>query len=363
VSDVTQKNKLPRKSQTIVIDSLSKVKKNAQVYGATSYDVAARAGVSQSAVSRCFKIGASVAPKTRERITKAARDLGYQPNALAASLRERTSNVVAVLISNLTNLYYPEVLAELSQKLSDRGIRVLLFALRNESEIDTTLNQVWRHRVDGVIAAVRLSDNQIDMFKDRGVSLVLYNRISESQPVSAVCCDSETGVRLLIDKLLASGHQHFAIIAGPPDSYVGQIRVQAARSRLLQAGLFDIALSHGDYSYESGGFAFRSLRAQCDKLDALICANDLMAIGAMDMARHEFGLIIPDQLSIVGFDGVDPVKWSSYGLTSIRQPVQRMAQATVSMLMESIENPDLEPESRLFSGRLITGRSARLGIA
>ena len=94
--------------------------------------------------------------------------------------------------------------------------------------------------------------------------------------------------------------------------------------------------------------------------DALICANDLMAIGAIDTARDEFGLSIPDDLSIVGFDGVGPATWPSYRLTTIRQPVRRMTEAAVTMLLERIANPELPPEVRNFSGALIEGRSARL---
>ena len=144
--------------------------------GATSYDVARHAGVSQSAVSRCFKQGASVAPRTREKILAAARALNYYPNAIAQGLITRRSNLVAVIISNLTNLYYPEVLAELTQRLSGQGIRVLLFSLAAESDVDEVLDQVWRYRVDGAIVAARLHPDQLAAFADRGVPLVLYNR-------------------------------------------------------------------------------------------------------------------------------------------------------------------------------------------
>ena len=121
----------------------------------TSYDVARRAGVSQSAVSRCFRPGgASVSPKTRALIMAAADELGYRPNAIAQGLITRRSNLVAVIISNLTNLYYPEVLAELTAKLSAQGIRVLLFTLAAESEIDEVLDQVWRYQVDGAVRTV-----------------------------------------------------------------------------------------------------------------------------------------------------------------------------------------------------------------
>lgn len=331
--------------------------------GATSYDVARRAGVSQSAVSRCFRPGASVAPKTRARIIAVAQEMGYHPNALAQGLISGRTNLVAVLISSLTNLYYPEVLAELSQRLSDKGLRVLLFALRQESDVDDMLEQVWRHQVDGAIAAVRLSDAQIKAFEVRGVSLVLYNRIPASEPAAAVCCDSQTGERLLVARLLAAGHKRFGIIAGPADSYVGEERVRAAQACLAEAGITDVPVARGHYSYDSGADALCALMAERPGYDAIVCANDVMALGAMDQARDAFGLAIPADLSIVGFDGVDPARWSSYRLTSIRQPVQRMAQAAITMLIERIAQPDISPERRLFAGQLIEGNSARLGPA
>ena len=118
----------------------------------TSHDVAQRAGVSQSAVSRCFRKGSSISAKTRARVMAAVEELGYHSNALASGLITRRSNLVAVIISNLTNLYYPEVLAELTRRLSERGVRVLLFTLQAESDVDEMLDQVWRYRVEGAIS-------------------------------------------------------------------------------------------------------------------------------------------------------------------------------------------------------------------
>src|SRR5688500_19117468 len=117
----------------------------------TSYDVARLAGVSQSAVSRCFRPGNSLSAEKRKVILKAAAKLGYEPNAFASGLITKRSNLVAVLISNLTNLYYPQVLAELTQRLDAQGIRVLLFALQNEGDAGNMLAQIWRYRVDGAI--------------------------------------------------------------------------------------------------------------------------------------------------------------------------------------------------------------------
>jgi DNA-binding LacI/PurR family transcriptional regulator len=326
----------------------------------TSYDVASLAGVSQSAVSRCFRPGSSIAPKMRARVLAAAQELGYHPNAMASGLITRRSNLVAVLISNLTNLYYPEVLAEITRRLSERNIRVLLFTLQAESDVDATLDQVWRYRVDGAIVAARLSLMQLQDFARHRVPVVLYNRFGEGEAVPSVCCDSVGGERQLVELLVAANHNVFGIIAGPDDSYVSQERVRGAQQRLNELGR-EAFVVKGTFDYASGDAGLNALMKLTDRrLDALICANDLMAIGAIDCAREQFGLRIPQDLSIVGFDGVAPALWRSYCLSTVRQPVRRMAEAAVAMVVERIEDPDLPPEVRTFAGKLIPGGSARL---
>ena len=328
---------------------------------ATSYDVAQLAGVSQSAVSRCFRPGSSIAPKTRARVLAASRELGYHPNAMASGLITRRSNLVAVLISNLTNLYYPEVLAEITQRLSERGIRVLLFTLQSESDVDATLDLVWRYRVDGAIVAARLSSTQLRDFTRNKVPVVLYNRFGEGEPVPSVCCDSVGGERQLVERLVAAGHRVFGIIAGPDDSCVSQERVRGAQQRLHDLG-YQALIVKGAFDYESGEAGLRALMAMTDQtMDALICVNDLMAIGAIDCARKQFGIRVPQDLSIVGFDGVAAATWASYQLSTVRQPVRRMTEAAVAMLMERIDDPDLPPEVRTFAGKVIEGSSARFG--
>ena len=326
----------------------------------TSYDVAQRAGVSQSAVSRCFRPGSSISAKTRARVIAAAHELGYQPNAMASGLITKRSNLVAIVISNLTNLYYPEVLAELTRRLSDRGIRVLLFALQAESDLDAMLDQVWRYRVDGAIIAARLAPEQLREFANRGVPVVLYNRFGEGEAVSSVCCDSIGGERQLVERLVAAGHESFGIISGPADSYVSQERVHGAVQRLQELQR-EVIVVDGAFDYDSGGQGLRELLKRTGRrIDALICANDLMAIGAIDCARHEFGLAVPGDLSIVGFDGVAPARWASYRLSTVRQPVDRMTEAAVVMVLERIADFSLSPEVRTFAGSLIEGNSARL---
>jgi DNA-binding LacI/PurR family transcriptional regulator len=328
----------------------------------TSYDVALRAGVSQSAVSRCFKPGASVSAKMRKRVMTAARELGYTPNAIARSLITRRTNLIAVMLSNLTNLYYPEVLSELATHASARGVRILLFALPHESDIDLVMEQVLQYQVDGVVAAVRLTSEQLETFARRRTPVVFFNRYLQTAPVNSVCCDQIDAARHLVERLYKAGHRTFGIIAGPEDSVVGQERLKGSLDNLSACGVRDVQVVKGNYDYESGARGFHELVKRMRRPPAaVICANDVMAIGCMDAARFDFSLAIPAKLSVVGFDGVGPSRWSSYRLTTIRQPVRRMAEAAVALLMDRIENPDLPPERRLLTGQLVEGHSARLG--
>ena len=327
----------------------------------TSYDVARRAGVSQSAVSRSFKPGASVSKKMRARVTKAAEELRYQPNLIARSLITRRSNMVAVVISQQTNLYYPEVLVQLSQRFSERGVRVLLFTLEHESDIDVMLDQIFQYQVDGVVEAARLSGEQIDLIEQRGIPFVFYNRSFKDRQVSSVCCDQAEGERWLVDRLVAAGHRSFGVISGPEDSAVSVERTQGALERLKELDVESVTVVPGDYSYESGANGLLELKSRLGKLpDAVVCANDIMAIGCMDAARYRSGVKVPEDLSVVGFDGVGPAQWESYDLTTVRQPVGRMTEAAVSMILERIEQPDVPPEKRTFSGILVDGGSARM---
>jgi len=329
--------------------------------GATSYDVALRAGVSQSAVSRCFKPGASVSSETRARVIKATKELDYIPNALARSLITRRSNLVAVLISNLTNLYYPEVLSELAQQFVSKGMRILLFTVPHESNIDQTISQVWQYQVDGVIAATRLSVEHVTEFERRGIPLVLYNRTLAEKGVNAVVCDQIEGARILVSRLAAAGHKRFAIISGPKDSVVGQERTHGARTRVLELGLREPQVIMGNYDYHSGVRGMRQLMEnRASAPDAIICGNDIMAIGCLDAARHEFRIEVPKALSVAGFDGVEPSTWMSHNLTTLRQPVQKMAQATAEMLISLIGNHTSPPEKRVFSAQFIEGGTSRL---
>ncbi|MBB4155663.1 DNA-binding LacI/PurR family transcriptional regulator [Sphingomonas jinjuensis] len=325
----------------------------------TSYDVAQRAGVSQSAVSRCFTTGTSVSPQTRERIMKAAAALGYQPNAIARSLTTKRSNLVAVVVANLG--FNPELTATLSRLFASRDLNLLLFTLDHEEDADRVVNQLWQYRVDGVLSATHLPRGHIEQLAKRRVPVVFLNRVYDDIAVNSVCCDQVEGERWLVDRLWAAGHRRFAIVSGPDSSLVSRQRVSGARDRIAALGGDEPAVAIGDFTYDGGRAAMRALAAEARRPDAVICANDMMAIGCIDEIRLEMKLKVPKDMSVVGFDGAAPGRWGSYALTSVRQPVDVMIEAAIDMLTARVDNPAMATEKRVFSGELQIGVSARLG--
>jgi DNA-binding LacI/PurR family transcriptional regulator len=327
---------------------------------ATSYDVARLARVSQSAVSRCYTPGASISAKTRAKIVKAATELGYRPNAIARGLITRRSNMVAVIITNLTNMVYPEVLFHLNQRLVERHIHLLLFTLSSERNVAQVLEEVWQYRVDGVVAAAQFTTEQIEECQARSLPIVFYNRSSDNPHAATVCCDHERGERELVDRLARSGHRHFAVVSGPRESEVSTLRTRGAIEAIERTKGLTYEMFEGDYTYKSGREAAGRIAALKKRPDAVICANDVLAIGCIDAFRHTHGLAVPADISVTGFDGVSSAEWSGYDLTTVVQPVERMVEAAVDMLLERIENPGLPAEARLFAGAVRLGSSARL---
>jgi DNA-binding LacI/PurR family transcriptional regulator len=330
----------------------------------TSYDVASAAGVSQSAVSRCFRPGASVSKATYARVMQAASELDYTPNAAARSLNTRRSNQVALVVSHRITAHYPELLAELSRQFALYGMRILLFSLPREADIGATLAEVWQHQVDGVVVAARMTDQQVGEFDRRRLPVVLFNRNRRDMDVNAIVCDQAGAARMMVARLAAAGHRCFAMIDGPPDSALAQERKRGVAGRLAELGLHGALMVNGEHDYASGARGLREIVERLGRVpDAIICGNDAMAIGCLDTARHEMKIDVPGQLSVTGFDGITAATWLSYNLTTLRQPVREMAQATADMLVGLIGAGAGSRERLVFSASVIEGATARLGPA
>lgn len=326
----------------------------------TSYDVAREAGVSQSAVSRVFRPGLSVSQKTRDKVMATANEMGYRPNAIARMLITKQSGMVAVIVSSRANVNYPEVLSQVSKQLAARNKRVLLFTLDDVEGLDELFEQILTFQVDGVIAlAAHFESHRLAQFEKHEIPVVLYNRNVPDAMANTVCCNHEQGIKQLITELEKNNPKKYLLLSGPKDSDVANERREIAIKLLEQFGVKDVSILYGDYSYQSGRDCLAKWLQHNPAPDAIICSNDTMAIGVIDEARENHDIHIPNDISVVGFDGITSSAWQSYQITTIKQPVEKLVKAAVEMLLEHIENPDSPPEARVLTGALIKGNSVR----
>lgn len=326
---------------------------------ATSFDVAALAGVSQSAVSRAFTPGSSIAEAKRQRILEAARKLAYVPNSIASSLTTKRTGIVAVILGNLANPFYVEVMRTFIDRLQAQGRQILTFTVENGAESDEAIMRVLRYQVDGVIlTSAQLSTRMTGICHDRGIPIVLFNRYIPGSDASGVRCDNAGGGRRMAEAFLAAGARSFAMIKGDPKGTTSQDRVRGFTERLVEAGVArgDIAEIEGGSTYD-GAFnaVLRAFRRQPRRLpDAIFGINDIMALGAMDALRHRMGVRIPDDLMIGGFDDIPESRRHPYQLTTVRQPVDRMVDEALAILHLDEPRRPIEPGiDRQLPGRLI----------
>lgn len=328
----------------------------------TSQDVARRAGVSQSAVSRVFTPGASFSEKTAAKVRKAADELGYRPNVLARSLITGRSRIIGLVVAYLENYFYPEALEKLSNALQAEGYHLLVFLVpRTAGGIEDTLQEILDYQVDGIVlASVALSSQLATRCRAAGIPVVLFNRSQDGPPLPTVTSDNFSGGREIARFLVAGGHRRIGYIAGWEGASTQRDREAGFRAGLGEAAIEICAREVGNYQFATAQEAARRMFAGSDRPDAVFVANDHMAFAAMDVLRFEIGLRIPDDVSVIGFDDVPPAAWRAYDLTTVRQEASAMVAETVRMLRANIEDPGTPPRSVCLPATLITRSSARI---
>jgi DNA-binding LacI/PurR family transcriptional regulator len=316
----------------------------------TAHDVARLAKVSQSAVSRTFTVGASVAPETRDRILAAARQLGYRPNAIARTLITRRSRIVGLVMSYLENQFYPLVIERLSQALQRDGYHVLLF-ISETADADSILADILQYQVDGIVmASTTLSSALAHDCAEAGIPVVLFNRVAQMGAMgrfstSSVTSENHQGGRLVGELLLRTGHRRIAYLAGLENASTTRDREEGLCEALADGGALLYGRAVGRYDFAEARKAVLDLFGNPDtRPDALFAANDHMAIAAMETLRSELGLRIPEDVSVVGFDNVPQAAWPSFSLTTVQQDVDQMVAATRTLLFEQMQG-EVQPRS------------------
>ncbi len=326
----------------------------------TLKDVAERAGVSRSAVSRTFTDGASVSARTRAKVEQAADELGYAPNALASSLTTGRTKLIGLIANNFHNPLILEVFDLFTRGLQDRGLRPLLVNLSGATDPAASVRMLRQYSVDGVIvASSTLPPSFAAAFRQAGLPVVhAFGRPSPAPDVPVVGIDNIACGRMAAEALIARGYTSVAFLGGPQaatstqDRAAGFLKALAAHPQITTSTSFAT-----DYSFDAGRAEMQRLLT-LSPAQAYFCGDDLLAVGAMS-AIEEAGLQVPHDIGLIGLNDMEMSRWQNIGLTTIRQPVSDIIDAAIELVVATIEHPERPPEVRLFPCAVIDRRSLR----
>lgn len=309
----------------------------------TAQTVADLAGVSRSAVSRAFTPGAYLGDEKRQKILRVAAEAGYQPNALAAGLKGGQSNLVAVFVGNTRSPYDMDFLSRLAGALN--GLKKWPIVIDGSGDsAASAMDELLRYPLDALILrGGSMSAEIVTQCARFGIPMISSGRPVASRGVDNVLCRNAEGTRMATDLLLSKGRERFGYIGGPKDFYSSHERQAGVMQALTAFGLPLAAMAESDFTVESGYTAARHL-FENHKLDAVICANDASAIGALAAAR-EMALDVPGDVSIIGFDDIAMAKWPTFNLTTVRNPLGISVDEILGLLQRRLADPSKPDET------------------
>ena len=308
----------------------------------TSHDVARLAGLSQSTVSRALRGDPRVAPSTRERVLAAASSLGYTPNALGRMLVEGATRTIGMVVTDISNPFYPNLIAPLHDELAELGYRMTLFTERLEGDgADAVSRLEWLvdRGVDGVVLTTSTLEGTVPReLVRRGLPFVFLIRVVDDIPADSVSVDNALGASLIAAEVVRFGHRRVGAIFGPADASTGRDRERGFRAALTTADvpLPDDVIRRGSYTVDTGHAAMGELMALADPPTAVVCFNDLVAIGALN-AAVALDLQVPRDVSLTGWDDLPMASWDICRLTTVRQSMNEMARAAARLIVERVE--------------------------
>lgn len=322
---------------------------------ATAAEVARKAGVSVSAVSRVFNPGRSASSTMATRVMKAAQELDYRPNLLARSLSVGRTRMIGLVVPYLYNQYYAEVLEGLSVALQAEGYHVLVFVVpKTAISIDQVVDDLLNYRVDGlIVASVAISSQLAERCTEAGVPVLLFNRIEDHQNFPSVTSDNLGGGRMAGEHLLELGHRRIGYIAGWEGASTQRDREAGFVEALAKGGVQLVARGAGNYVREDACDAAQAMFDRSDHPTAVFVANDFMAFAVLDKLRHGLGLRVPEDVSVMGYGDIAMAAWPAYALTTVRQPTAKMVKRSVDLLLKMVGEPDDSATSVVLKSTLI----------
>lgn len=306
----------------------------------TLADVAQRAGVSTATVSRCLNAPDRVVEKTRGRVLQAVRDLGYSPNFSARALAARRTNTFGAIIPTMENAIFARGLQAFQEELRQNGVTLLVAASSYRPEMEEEqIRTLVARGADALLLIGHHRDPAIYRFLEtRGVPALIAWAHDAQSPRPSIGFDNRRAMAGLAARVLALGHRHVGVISAErAHNDRARDRARGVADAMAAAGLCpsDIALVETTYAIESGAAAFAGLMARDPRPTAVICGNDVLAVGALQTAR-QMGLRVPADVSITGFDDIELATVVTPPLTTVHVPHREMGRRAAQLLVSMV---------------------------
>lgn len=328
----------------------------------SSRDIAREADVSQSTVSRVLNNSPRISEATAMRVLSAAERLGYSPNAAARTLTTGRSKLIGLVVSNITNAFYPEVIEAVVATATKHDYNVVLCNTQEDGDLQmSSLELLIEHQVDGAILTSSLLDSQplLDKVRLDHIPLVMVNRTVPNLAADGVRLDNEGAGRIIAAHLAELGHTRLGYLGGLESTSTNAARRKGFTSQLAELGIAppDDAILNGTFTKASGYALAREIIARHPRPTALFCADDEIALGAMD-AILDAGLSIPGDIAIVGVDDVPAASLRPISLTTVRQPATEMGRQATRLLLDRIHSGPVDDHVEIvLRPRLIVRRT------
>ena len=327
----------------------------------TIKDVAALAGVSFTTVSHVLNDTRPVSPEARARVLAAVEEIGYLPSAVARSLRKSETRIVGVLVPNVQNPFFAELVCGVEACCRQAGYSVLICNSDNDpSHQQDYMRTLLEKRVDGLLLSSAGDDEALArIFKMARVPAVTVDRLVPGVGGDRVSVNNQEGARLIVEHLVERGHRRIACISGPREFEVSRERVEGWRRALAGAGVEvdESLVVESDFSSPGGYAATRALLLGDHGITAVFASNDMMAVGAL-RAAAELGVRLPQELSVVGFDDIELSRYVFPALSTAGVSIRELGAEAGRVLIGRIENPNAALRDIQLTPRVVVRESA-----
>lgn len=324
-------------------------------------EIARRARVSTATVSRAINRVPTVDPQLAKRVWRVVDELGYYPNTQARALVLGRSRIFGLIVSEITNPFFPEVVQTFENLAVENNYEILLTStVHDPKRMESAVRRMIERRVDGVaILTFGMEESLLEHLRYRKVPLVFVDVGPDVPGIANIRINYISGIRQAVQHLAAFRHVRIAFIAGPQELKSAVARRDAFKLAMNEIGLSPDLVVVGNHRMEGGMRAFSELHSLKDRPTAVICSNDMTAIGVMRQA-YEQNIKIPDELSVVGFDAIHLSEFTIPPLTTVEMSQHQLAKTAFQALLNEVEDPAKEPRQYELITNLVLRRSTAL---